>query len=140
MGRRSHGGYIRRYPLGLDAAVARGTGFKQTMAFRNDSAESIVVTVRTPGTARVDVYAAAPLDRWVEFSTPRISHRLRAGDRTVPTATLVRGQSKRVQPASDGMTVSIARIVRDGRGRLLHRDRWVSVYRQLDGLVRVGTG
>ena len=35
--RRSHSGYLTKYPLGLDAAVAKGDHFRQTMAFRNDT-------------------------------------------------------------------------------------------------------
>jgi hypothetical protein len=38
------------------------------------------------------------------------------------------------------MTVSVTRIVRDGSGRVIHRDRWVSRFRPLRGLVLVGTG
>jgi hypothetical protein len=38
------------------------------------------------------------------------------------------------------MTVSISRIVRDASGRVIHRDRWVSRYRPLRGLVLVGVG
>ena len=38
------------------------------------------------------------------------------------------------------MTVVVKRTVRDANGRLLHRDRWVSVYRWLGGTVLDGTG
>ena len=55
--RTSHSGYLAKYPLGLDAAVAKGDGFRQSMAFRNDTTEPIVIrTVSTPGIARVDLY------------------------------------------------------------------------------------
>jgi hypothetical protein len=138
--RRSHGGYIARYPLGLDAAVAEGPGFSQTMAFRNDTAEPIVVrTVSTPGIARVDLYAKIALGREVTFSQPAIRHRAKAPDRHVTTRSLPRGETKRVEPPSDGMTVSVTRTVRDANGALLHRERWVSTYRPLDGLLLVGT-
>ena len=139
--RTSHGGYLAKYPLGLDAAVAKGDGFRQTMAFRNDTTETIKVrTVSTPGIARVDLYGATALDRRVTFSAPAISHRRPAPDRHVRTAALPRGQRQRVEPASDGMTVSVTRTVRDSSGLLVHRDRFVSVYGPLTGLVRDGTG
>ena len=37
--RTSHGGYLAKYPLGLDAAVAKGDHRRQTLAFRNDTTE-----------------------------------------------------------------------------------------------------
>ena len=37
------------------------------------------------------------------------------------------------------MTVIVRRTVRDAAGHLLHRDRWVSIYRRLIGLVLDGT-
>jgi VanW like protein len=138
--RTSHGGYLKKYQLGLDAAVAKGDGFSQTLAFRNDTTEPIVVrTVSRPGIARVDLYAKIALDRRVTFSQPTISHRQNAYDRHVRAAWLPRGQHRRVEPASDGMTVIVTRTVRDAAGQLLHGDRWVSTYRRLIGLVLDGT-
>ena len=138
--RASHGAYLDKYEPGLDAAVAKGDGFRQTLAFRNDAGEPIVVrTVSRPGIARVDVYAKVALGRRVTFSQPAISHRQHAYDRHVQSASLPRGQHRRVEPASDGMTVIVTRTVRDADGHLLHRDRWVSKYRRLIGLVLDGT-
>ena len=37
------------------------------------------------------------------------------------------------------MTVIVTRTVRDAAGHLLHRDRWVSIYRPLIRLVMDGT-
>ena len=111
------------------------------MAFRNDTAEPIVIrTVSSPGIARVDLYGAATLGRQVTFSAPVISHRHDAHDRHVDTRSLPRGQHRRVQPSSDGMTVVVTRTVRDASGHVIDHDRWVSVYRPLDGRVLDGTG
>jgi hypothetical protein len=38
------------------------------------------------------------------------------------------------------MRVLVTRTVRDADGRILHRDRWVSNYRPLAGLVHYGSG
>ena len=139
--RTSHGAYLEKYELGLDAAVSKGDGVRQTLAFRNDTGEPIVVrTVSSPGIARVDLYAKVALGRRVSFSQPAISHRQHADDRHVRSASLLRGQRRRIEPASDGMTVIVTRTVRDADGRLLHRDRWVSTYRRLIALVLDGTG
>ena len=141
LARRAHGGYLAKYPLGLDAAVSKGDGSRQTVAFRNDTAEPIRMrTASSPGVARVDLYAAAATGRQVTFSEPAISRRVAAHDRRVVTTSIRGGERRRVQPSSDGMTVSIRRTVRDATGRILSSDRWVSRYRPLDGLVLVGRG
>ena len=138
--RTSHGGYLAKYPLGLDAAVAKGDHRRQTMAFRNDTTESIVIrTVSTPGIARVDLYGRAALGRTVEFSAPVISHRRPAHDRHIRTRSLRRGEHRRIQDRSDGMTVVVTRTVRAADGHVMRHDRWTSVYRWLDGLVLDGS-
>lgn len=139
--RTSHHGYLAKYPLGLDAAVAKGDGVRQTLSFRNDTAEPITIrTVSTPGIARVDLIGSVALDRTVAFSTPSISGRVRAHDRHRDSRSVPRGEHRRLEDRSDGMTVVVRRTVRDAAGSVLHRDRWVSVYRPLSGLVLDGTG
>ena len=139
--RRPHGGYLPKYPLGMDAAVSKGDGSRQTVAFRNDTPVRILIrTVSDPGVARVDLYGATPLGRTVELGQPVLRDRQHAHDRRVATRSLPQGERKRSQPSSDGMTVSVTRIVRDAAGHVLHRDRWISRYRPLRGLVLVGTG
>jgi hypothetical protein len=141
LSRTSHGGYLAKYPLGLDAAVSKSDRTTETMAFRNDTSERIVIrTVSTPGIARIDLYGAVALGRRVTFTTPAISHRRHAGDRHVRSASLRRGEHRRVEAASDGMTVVVTRTVLDPAGRSIHRDRWVSAYRPLTGRVLDGTG
>ena len=138
--RTSHGGYLRKYPLGLDAAVAKGEHRQQTLAFRNDTSDSIVIrTLSTPGVARVDLYGRTALGRTVEFSAPAISHRHPAHDRHIKTASLRRGEHRRSQDRSDGMTVVVTRTVRAADGHVIHHDRWTSVYRWLDGVILDGT-
>ena len=140
--RTSHGGYLAKYPLGLDAAVAKGDHGRQTMAFRNDTTEPIVIrTVSTPGIARVDLYGQVALGRRVELSAP--GHQPSAARRT----TAMSGRSLAAdgastgasQERSDGMTVVVTRTVRAADGHLIRRDRWMSVYRWLDGIVLDGT-
>ncbi len=139
--RRAHGGYIARYPLGLDAAVAKSDHSTMTMAFRNDTSEAITIrTVSTPGIARVDLYVAEPLTRRVEIGQPETSHRRAATDQHVTSSAVPAGQNRRIEESSDGLTVVVVRTVRDDNGALIHRDRWVSVYRPLRGLVLDGRG
>jgi hypothetical protein len=139
--RTSHGGYLAKYPLGLDAAVAKGDGWAQTMAFRNDTNQTLLVrTVSAPGIARVDLYAAEALGRTVTLSEPAISHRVKATDRHVRTTALPAGRHERREDSSNGMRVVVERVVTDASGRVVHRDHWVSPYRPLRGLILDGTG
>ena len=138
--RTSHHGYLAKYPLGLDAAVAKGDGIRQTLAFRNDTVRPITIrAISAPGVARVDLLGPAALGRRVRFSDPAISHRTRAHDRHRTSSSVARGEHRRVQARSDGMTVVVRRTVLDHDGNVLHRDRWVSVYRPLRGLVLDGS-
>jgi vancomycin resistance protein YoaR len=111
------------------------------MAFRNDTPEPILIrTVSTPGIARVDLYGPAALGRTVQLSKPAISRRVSAHERHVATSALRRGEHRRVAERSDGMTVVVRRTVRDAGGHVLRRDRWVSRYRWLEGVVLDGVG
>jgi hypothetical protein len=38
------------------------------------------------------------------------------------------------------MNVAVTRTVRDGSGAVIHRDRFVSHYARVDGIVLIGTG
>ncbi len=139
--RHSHGGYISRYPPGLDAAVSTGDGGTMTLAFRNDTTEPITIrTVSTPGIARVDLYGPTRLGRVVTVSDPVVRHRTRARDVRKATTGLSTGETRRIDAPSDGMTVVVRRTVVDASGTVLHTDRWTSVYRPLRGLVLVGRG
>lgn len=139
--RHSHGGYLAKYPLGLDAAVTKSGGARQGLIFRNDTDQPVVIrTVSTPGSARVDVYAADPTGRTVEIGDPAVGHRHPAHDRIVRTPSLGRGETRRIEPKSDGMTVTVIRTVRDTAGQVIHHDKWVSTYKPLSGLLQVGTG
>jgi hypothetical protein len=141
LSRSSHSAYLSRYPLGLDAAVSKGDGWAETLTFRNDTRESIVIrTVSALGVARVDLYSAKALGRRVSFGEPEISRRVQGRDRLVRTSSLPSGTSRRVEESSDGMRVVVDRLVRDRDGHVLHHDRWVSNYGRLDGLVLLGTG
>ena len=48
-----------------------------------------------------------------------IAHRQAAHDRVVRTTGLARGTTRRVEPKSDGMTVSVERTVRDTNGAVV---------------------
>jgi hypothetical protein len=38
------------------------------------------------------------------------------------------------------MDVVVIRTVRDGRGAVIHQDRFVSHYKRVDGILLIGTG
>ena len=139
--RYAHGGYIETYDLGLDAAVSKSAGVTKDLVFRNDTKQTILIrTVSRRGVARVDLYAPHPIGRTVSLTDPRVSGRVTATDVRVASSSVATGQTRRVRERSDGLTVVVVRTVRDAAGRIVHRDRWVSVYQPLRGKVLVGAG
>ncbi len=136
--RKAHYYYISRYPLGLDATVARSESFVTTMSFRNDTPHPILIrAINSEGAVRFDIYGV-PNRRQVVFSEPRVWNREEAGDSIEYTDELPPGARKRVEWPVDGMDVSVTRHVRDAKGKLLHKDTWVSDYGTVTGVVQVG--
>jgi vancomycin resistance protein YoaR len=143
MGSRSnHRYYISRYPLGLDATVSIIGGSRQSMTFRNDTRHEIFIRgLRTRsgnvGWVTYEIWGI-PDGRTVSLSRPAVSNVRQATTRTVYVDTLPKGSREQVEYPSDGMDVSVTRVVRSGTGAVLHRDRWVSHYVRWDGIIEVG--
>jgi vancomycin resistance protein YoaR len=143
MGARSnHKYYISRYPLGLDATVSITAGGRQTMSFRNDMKHLVYIRgtrIRSGGTGwvRYEIWGV-PDGRTVSISRPSVSNVSTATTKTVYVDTLPKGEKEQVEYASDGMTTAVTRVVRDGNGRVLHRDTWVSRYVRWNGIINVG--
>jgi hypothetical protein len=51
---------------------------------------------------------------------------------------LPKGTKEQVEYPSDGMTVSVSRVVKDAKGRVLHRNTWSSRYVLWNGIIHVG--
>jgi vancomycin resistance protein YoaR len=143
MGARSnHKYYISRYPLGLDATVSVTSGGRQTMSFRNDTRGIIFIRgtrIRSGGVGwvRYEIWGI-PDGRTVRLSGASVSNVTRATTKTVEVDTLPTGVEEQVEYPSDGMTTSVTRVVRDAKGRVLHRDTWVSRYVLWNGIINVG--
>jgi hypothetical protein len=58
--------------------------------------------------------------------------------RTVYVSTLRTGVRKQTEFPSNGMNVSVTRVVRDRNGRILHRDVYGSNYALWDGRIEIG--
>jgi vancomycin resistance protein YoaR len=143
MGARSnHKYYISRYPLGLDATVSVTAGGRQTMSFRNDTKGIIFIRgtrIRSGGVGwvRYEIWGI-PDGRTVSLSGPSVSDVQKATTKTVLVDTLPKGQTEQVEYPSDRMTTAVTRVVRDAKGRVIHRDTWVSHYVLWNGLIHVG--
>ena len=140
--RSNHKYYISRYPLGLDATVSITGGGRQTMSFRNDTKGIIFIRgIRTRsggvGWVRYEIWGI-PDGRTVSISKPRVSNVSQATTRTVYVDDLPKGTKEQVEYPSDGMTVSVSRVVRDAKGRVLHRNAWTSRYVLWNGIIHVG--
>jgi vancomycin resistance protein YoaR len=139
--REQHSYYIPRYPLGLDATVSKyGGRVAQNMRFRNDTANALYIRgLSGPGFVRFEIYSV-PNGRTVTFSSPAVSNLRKATDQTIRTSALKRGKSERVEVPANGKDVVVFRTVRNASGAVVHRDRFVSHYIRVNGLLLVGTG
>ena len=140
--RSNHKYYINRYPLGLDATVSISSAGRQTMRFRNDTKGIIFIRgtrIRSGniGWVRYEIWGI-PDGRTVSISRPSVSNVRQATTRTVYVDDLPRGAKEQVEYPSDGMTVAVSRVVKDKRGRVLHRNTWTSNYVLWNGIIHVG--
>ena len=132
--RQPHWYYITRYPLGLDATVSQS----QTMRFRNDTNHPVMIkSVAGPGIVRFEIWSV-PNGRSTSWSRPSVSNVVRGYDTTQYTSSLRPGEQKRIEWPVDGKDVSVTRTVRDGSGRVLHRDTFVSHYHRMVGILLIG--
>lgn len=144
MGARSnHKYYINRYPLGLDATVSIMGGSRQTMSFTNDTGHPIVIRafkIRGAGgrgKVRYQIWGA-PDGRKVEISRASVSNVRKATTNVVKVTTLRRGVREQVEYPSNGMDVLVTRVVRNGKGRVIHRDVYRTHYVLWHGRIEVG--
>ena len=144
MGARSnHKYYIDRYPLGLDATVSIMGGSRQSMSFTNDTGHPIVIRafkIRGPGgrgKVRYQIWGA-PDGRKVEISRPSVSNVRKATTNVVKVTTLRRGVREQVEYPSNGMDVLVTRVVRNAKGRVIHRDVYRTHYVLWNGRIEVG--
>ena len=134
--RQPHWYYITRYPLGLDATVSGS----QSMKFRNDTQFAILIRgFASPGTVRFEIWSV-PNGRTVSLSRPQVSNVVRGADSVVKTTALPRGKSERTEWPVDGKDVVVTRTVRDGSGRVIHHEVYVSHYHRMVGINRIGIG
>jgi hypothetical protein len=67
-----------------------------------------------------------------------VSNVRKATTKTVYVDDLPKGSKEQVEYPSDGMTVSVSRVVKDKHGRVLHRNTWRSNYVLWNGIIHVG--
>ena len=144
MGARSnHTYYINRYPLGLDATVSIMGGGRQTMSFTNDTGHAILIRgIRIGGTygrgyVRYEIWGT-PDGRTVSLSAPAVSNVLHAVTNTFTVTTLRHGVRNQTEYPSNGMDVSVTRVVRDASGHVIHSETYRSHYALWNGRIEVG--
>ena len=114
--RANHYYYISRYPVGLDATVAMGTGWEQDMTWRNDTAYPVLIhALNGPGTVTFQLYSVDP-HRTVTLSTPIVKNYTYATTQYVKVTTLTPG------PGEPGR-VRVQRVRRLGDPHGQGRDR-----------------
>ena len=144
MGARSnHRYYINRYPLGLDATVSIMGGGRQTMTFTNDTRHPILIRafkIRGAGGrgyVRYQIWGV-PDGRTVTISRPAVANVREATTNTVTVSTLPHGVREQTEYPSNGMDVSVTRIVRNAKGRVIHSNTYRTHYVLWNGRIEVG--
>lgn len=137
--REAHSLYISHYPVGRDATVAWGS---IDFGFRNDTDRTIMVRSWVDGDA-LTVALVGRTGRKVAYRTSGFYNiqkpaHSKANPRVIHDDDLGPGVV-RWEQGIDGRSVKVERTVRDAGGKLLFRDSFVSHYRPLDWLKRVGT-
>ena len=140
--RSNHKYYINRYPLGLDATVSVIGNSRQTMSFTNDTKHAILirgVKIRngSSGYVRYEIWGI-PDGRTVSIGRPVVTNVRKATTSTVYVDNLAHGVRVQTEYPSDGMDVSVTRIVRNAAGRVIHSDTWRSHYVLWNGRIEVG--
>jgi len=132
--RSPHWYYITRYPLGLDATVSGS----QSMRFRNDTQHPVLIkTHASPGAVTFQIWSV-PNGRSVTWSKPSVANVVRGYDTVQYTSSLSPGERKRIEWPVDGKDVAVTRTVRDGNGRVVHRETFVSHYHRMVGVMLIG--
>jgi vancomycin resistance protein YoaR len=137
--RHPHGLFIDHYPVGRDATVSWGG---PDLKFRNDTGTPLTLRSWVRGNA-LTVALVGKTGRTVTYETgPFTNVRKPAYGKSDPRVVHDDDLSKGVvrwERGGDGRTVRVTRVVKQG-DRVLSRDTFVSTYRPMDWIKRVGTG
>jgi vancomycin resistance protein YoaR len=137
--RHPHGLFIDHYPVGRDATVSWGG---PDLKFRNDTGASLTLRSWVRGHA-LTVALVGKTGRTVTYETgPFTNVRKPSYGKSDPRVVFDEDLSKGVvrwERGGDGRTVRVTRVVKQG-DRVLIRDTFVSTYRPMDWIKRVGTG
>jgi vancomycin resistance protein YoaR len=108
------------------------------MRFRNDTAHPVLIkSFASPGVVRFEIWSV-PNGRTVSWSAPSVWNVVGGYDTVQYTSTLPPGARKRIEYPVDGKDVSVTRTVRDAKGRVVHRDTFISHYHRMVGITLIG--
>ena len=141
--RANHIYYIDRYPLGLDATVWKIGGARRTVTFTNDMDHPILIRgfryrdSAGRGWVRYEIWGI-PDGRTVSLSKPVVTNVRVATTKVVYVTSLPAGVRKQTEYPVNGMDVRVTRTVRDGDGRIVHQETYLSHYQLWNGRIEVG--
>lgn len=134
--RHNHSFYISHYPAGRDATVSYG-GYD--LKFKNDYKSWILIKARaTQSRITISFYGTSE-GRRVQFETKGPYDFKPYATEEIKDPGLPAGVRKVEDRGIAGRRYVVIRYVYDGSGKLLHKDRFVSIYRPKNEIVRVGT-
>ena len=140
--RSNHKYYIYRYPLGLDATVSKMGGGTQTMSFTNDTKHLVYIRgIRTRSGGRgyvtYEIWGVGD-GRKVSIGRPVVTNVSVATTTEMVVDTLPHGVRDQVEYASNGMDVSVTRVVRSAAGKVMHVDTFRTHYVLWNGRIEIG--
>ncbi|MCS7222531.1 MAG: VanW family protein [Anaerolineae bacterium] len=135
----AHGYVVRWYgDPGLDATIYTP---EVDFRFRNDTEHFLLIKPEVDlrrGILTVSLYGTRP-DRTVEMEGPIIENRRPAPEPVYQVdPSLPPGARKQVDWPAEGMDVTVKRVIRDGSGKVIGRDTFVSHYQPWRAVYLVG--
>ncbi len=79
-----------------------------------------------------------PDGRKVTLSKPAVANLRKATTKTVYVSTLRKGVREQIEYPSNGMDVSVSRVVRSRSGRVIHSETYRSHYALWNGIIEIG--
>jgi vancomycin resistance protein YoaR len=137
--RHAHFYYINRYPVGRDATVYSNGSTTWDLRWTNDTPYPIVIrSWATYGSITIQLWSM-PTNRTVTWSGGVEVDPVKATDNPPRyVSTLKPGVTYRAEYPTNGFKTSVARLVTDSAGAVIHKDTWGSVYGVVNGQLQIG--
>jgi vancomycin resistance protein YoaR len=133
--RHNHSLYIDHYPKGRDATVTAGG---KNLRFVNDTDHYIWITGSSNGITTTITVWGTDEGRSTKWTVGDFYNVVPMAKTTVLDPTMLEGKTKVTDEGQTGKSLKTQRVV-TRKGKVIHKDTWVSVWPMYPQLVAVGT-